>query len=258
MTTKKSDRTMAFHDHQFLASDEARPVRILAEYLAPLKALSEAHVQDTVLFFGSARISESSKHRRYYDEARALAAKLSQWTSSLPDNGHRFMVCTGGGPGIMEAANRGASDAGAKSIGLNIRLPFEQKVNPYVTPEFSFEFRYFFMRKLWFAHLAAAAVIFPGGFGTLDEVFELLTLAQTKKLDRKIPVLLYGAEYWTNVVSFESLVDFGTISPGDVELFEIVNSPDEAFGVLRPYLETLPATPLCVPSFAASSEGPMK
>ena len=170
---------------------------------------------------------------RYYEEARRLASMLTQWTLTLPGKRHRFVVTSGGGPGIMEAANRGAREAGGKTIGLNIRLPFEQYPNPYITPELNFEFHYFFMRKYWFAYLAKALVVFPGGFGTLDEFFEILTLAQTHKLAKKILVIVYGREYWNRVLNLEALVDAGTISPEDVNGFTVVDTPEEAFEVLK-------------------------
>ena len=163
----------------------------------------------------------------YYEDARRLAHMLTDWTRTLPGKRHRFVVTTGGGPGIMEAANRGAREAGGKTIGLNIALPFEQEPNPYITPELNFEFHYFFMRKLWFAYLAKALVVFPGGFGTLDELFEILTLAQTEKLAKKMTVLLYGEEYWRRVLNLEVLADAGTIAPEDVNLFQFVDTPED-------------------------------
>jgi hypothetical protein len=170
---------------------------------------------------------------RYYEDARSLAFLLTKWSMKLPSKRHRFVVTSGGGPGIMEAANLGASEAGGKTIGLNIRLPFEQFPNRYITPELNFEFHYFFMRKYWFAYLAKALVIFPGGFGTLDELFEILTLAQTEKLAKKIIVIIYGKEYWNRVLNLDTLVEAGTISPEDKELFCYVDSPDEGFEMLR-------------------------
>jgi uncharacterized protein (TIGR00730 family) len=184
--------TKAETDRAFLESADGRPLRILSEYLEPLHRFQEQRIQDTVVFFGSSRIGADGPLHRYYDDARALARRLTEWSTTLP--GHRrFVVSTGGGTGIMEAANRGAADAGGRTIGLNIGLPREQRPNRYITPELCFEFRYFFMRKLWFSHLARALVVFPGGFGTLDELWEMLTLTQTRKLDREIPILLYGS-----------------------------------------------------------------
>ena len=170
---------------------------------------------------------------RYYEDARRLAGMVSTWSQTLPGRRHRFVVTSGGGPGIMEAANRGAYEVGAKTIGLNIRLPFEQHPNPYITPELNFDFHYFFMRKYWFAYLAKALVVFPGGFGTLDEMFELLTLAQTKKLAKKITVVIYGSEYWKHVINLELLAEKGAIALGDLELFQFADTPEEAFRILK-------------------------
>src|SRR5215469_12524696 len=170
---------------------------------------------------------------RYYEDARRLAYLLTKWASQLPSKRKRFVVTTGGGPGIMEAANLGAHEAGGKTIGLNIRLPYEQMPNPYITPALNFVFHYFFMRKYWFAYLAKALVIFPGGFGTLDELFEILTLAQTEKLAKKILVLIYGRDYWNKVINLDALVEAGTISPDDRDLFKMVDSPEEGFAYLR-------------------------
>jgi uncharacterized protein (TIGR00730 family) len=222
-------------------------VRIVSEYLAPLRAFSVAGVAATVVFFGSARARAGGVLGRYVDEATELARLLTEWSGALL--GGRLIVCSGGGPGIMEAANRGAAAAGGRSVGLNIGLPHEQRPNPYITPELCFEFHYFFMRKLWFAHLAHALVAFPGGFGTFDELFEILTLAQTRKLDRSIPVLLYGAQYWNEVVNFEALVRHGTIAPEDLQLFQFVDTPQTALELLKSRIE-LPPSPR--PQFAKS------
>src|SRR5262249_32236245 len=184
--------TVAYKDPAFLETTEARPLRILAEYLEPLHHLRREKVHDTVVFFGSARIRETGPLARYYADARELARLVTAWSTGLPAGAHRFVVCSGGGPGIMEAANRGAADAGGKSVGLNIGLPHEQRPNPFIAPELLFEFHYFFMRKFWFSYLARALVVFPGGFGTLDELFEILTLVQTHKLERHILIVLYG------------------------------------------------------------------
>jgi uncharacterized protein (TIGR00730 family) len=170
---------------------------------------------------------------RYYEDARRLAGMVAMWAQTLPGRRHRFVVTSGGGPGIMEAANRGAYEAGCKTIGLNIRLPFEQHPNPYITPELNFDFHYFFMRKYWFAYLAKALVVFPGGFGTLDEMFEVLTLAQTKKLAKKITVVIYGSEYWKHVINLELLAEKGAIAPSDLELFQWADTPEEAFRILK-------------------------
>lgn len=237
---------LAYEDSEFLDSDDGRPVRILAEYLKPLSAFRQAGIDDTVVFFGSARLRQDGPLGRYYDEARKLARLITEWSQALPCKAHRFVVCTGGGGGIMEAANRGASDAGGRTIGLNIGLPYEQRPNPYITPGLSFEFRYFFTRKLWFAHPARAMIAFPGGFGTLDELFEILTLSQTGKLARPIRVLLYGRSFWEEVVNIQALARHGMISEEDLDLFHIVDTPDEALDVLKDELEVGPddSTPM--------------
>jgi uncharacterized protein (TIGR00730 family) len=226
-------RPVAYKNAQFVESPDGRPLRILSEYLHPLSHFRDEKVHDTLVFFGSARIIETGPLSRYYHEARELARLLTVWSDSLEDNSRRFVICTGGGPGIMEAANRGAYDAGGKSIGLNIGLPFEQYPNPYITPDLSFEFHYFFMRKFWFAYPARALIVFPGGFGTLDEMFELLTLMQTQKIESKVILLLYGTEYWRKVLNFEALVEFGTISPNDLDLIQEADDPQTAFQILR-------------------------
>jgi hypothetical protein len=224
---------LAYTDPEFLASDDGRPVRILAEYLGPLHGLRRARVHDTIVFFGSARVTPTGPMGQFYDQARELARLLTAWSKSLSSPVHRYVICSGGGGGIMEAANRGASDAGGRSVGLNISLPHEQRPNPYVTHDLSFEFHYFFMRKLWFAHLARALVVFPGGFGTLDELTEILTLAQTRKLDSPIPVILYGSAYWKEIINFDALVRYGMISPEDLKLFEFADTPQSALAVLK-------------------------
>jgi uncharacterized protein (TIGR00730 family) len=289
---------LAYENPEFLNSPDGRIVRILSEYNEPLARFRREHIQDTIVFFGSARFhgkpevepspepqtcpsaqrpldllsntgslqpapeheqpatipeihegtaSELGRRRavaavemtRYYEDARRLAHMLSTWAMSLspakPGSParHRFVITSGGGPGIMEAANRGAYEAGGKTIGLNIRLPFEQRPNSYVTPALNFEFHYFFMRKLWFAYLAKALVVFPGGFGTIDEMFEVLTLVQTHKLAKNITVVIYGSEYWKKVFNFDWLVDTGAISPGDLNLFHYADTPEEAFEMLK-------------------------
>jgi len=236
---------LAYKNEAFLDSDEGRPLRTLAEYLEPFATFREQRIHDTIVFFGSARLTEDGPLGRYYAEARELARSLTEWSTCLPHGAHRFVVCSGGGGGIMEAANRGASDAGGKTIGLNIGLPHEQRPNPYVTRELSFEFHYFFMRKLWFSHLARALVAFPGGFGTLDEVMEMLTLAQTGKLHGKMVLVLYGTSYWKEVVNFDALVRHGTISAEDLALFQFADSPEAALRILQEglSLETSDTTP---------------
>jgi uncharacterized protein (TIGR00730 family) len=229
---------LAYRDPRFLDSDDARPVRILSEYLAPLAAFTGQRVHDTVVFFGSARLREGDPTMgRYYEDARRLASLVTGWARTFPEDRHRLVVCTGGGGGIMEAANRGATEAGGRTIGLNIGLPHEQRPNRYLSPELTFEFHYFFMRKLWFAHLARAFVAFPGGFGTFDELFEILTLAQTRKLERRICVVLYGSAFWREVVQFDALVRHGFISPEDVQLFEFADDPEAAFAILKQRIE---------------------
>ena len=229
--------SLGYHDEAFLDSEDGRPVRILAEYLQPLWALHRQHVRDTIVFFGSARLKPDGPLARYYDEARELARAVTEWTRGLGGPPHRLLVTTGGGGGIMEAANRGAAEAGGPTIGFNIGLPHEQQPNPHLSEGLSFQFHYFFMRKLWFAHLARAIVAFPGGFGTLDELFELLTLAQTGKLDRPLVILLYGTSYWKEIVNFEALARHGMIAPHDLKLFRHVDSPAEAMTALRACLD---------------------
>jgi uncharacterized protein (TIGR00730 family) len=268
------DQPLAYMNREFLETDDARPLRILAEYLEPLRRLKEQNIQDTVVFFGSARVHsrvnatraldrlrkrparrtaahvellkrsrKAVEWSRYYEEARELAGKLSKWSLALESPRHRFVVTSGGGPGIMEAANRGAHEAGGKSIGFNIRLPFEQGANRYITPGLHFEFHYFFMRKFWFAYLAKALVIFPGGFGTLDEMFEILTLAQTQKLSKQLGVFLYGREYWEAILNLKPMDEWGAISPSDLDLLKWVNTPEEAFAQLREHLMTFHLVP---------------
>jgi uncharacterized protein (TIGR00730 family) len=262
MSDKLKSAPLAYENQPFLTSPDGRILRILAEYQEPLARFRREQIQDTVVFFGSARFQdgEASKKNlatiekdraktdydealkrantavdmaRYYEDARRLAHMLTEWSTQIPARRQRFVVTTGGGPGIMEAANRGAHEAGGKSIGLNINLPFEQNPNPYITPALNFEFHYFFMRKFWFAYLAKALVIFPGGFGTIDELFEILTLAQTDKLAKKILVVIYGSEYWHRIMNFQAFVDAGTVSANDLNLFRFVETPEDAFTFLR-------------------------
>ena len=276
---------LAYENLSFLNSADGRLIRIVSEYMEPLARIRREQIQDTVVFFGSARFRgrEEADHElellentgsrepapsheqpakapeiaagkasdlqrkravaavemaRYYEDARRLAGLLTTWTKTIPSRRHRFVVTSGGGPGIMEAANRGAHEAGGKTIGMNIRLPFEQAPNRYITPSLNFEFHYFFMRKLWFAYLSKALVVFPGGFGTFDELFELLTLTQTEKLAKRICIVVYGKDYWDRVINFQALVDAGTIAPKDLELFHWANTPEEAFEYLRKDLTT--------------------
>jgi uncharacterized protein (TIGR00730 family) len=239
---------LAYKNESFLDSDEGRPLRILAEYLEPLSAFREQRVHDTIVFFGSARLREDGPLGRYYAEARELARLVTEWSKGLPHGAHRFVVCSGGGGGIMEAANRGASEAAGKTIGLNIGLPHEQRPNRYITRELSFEFHYFFMRKLWFSHLARALVVFPGGFGTLDELMETLTLAQTRKLHGKVMIVLYGSSYWKEIVNFDALVRHGMISREDLDLFQFADAPEAALAILKAGLGLEMAEP--TPAFA--------
>ena len=256
MDTKKPQAApLAYENESFLNSPDGRILRLLSEYSEPLSRFRREQIQDTVVFFGSARLHspESAQGKlsdarqaadrklaqaavdmsRYYDDARRLAYLLTEWSTQIPAKRRRFVVTTGGGPGIMEAANLGAKEAGGKTIGLNINLPFEQYPNPYITPSLNFEFHYFFMRKFWFAYLAKGLVIFPGGFGTLDELFEILTLAQTEKLAKKILVVIYGSEYWKKIINFDAMVDAGVISPQDLQLFKIADTPEESFEFLK-------------------------
>jgi uncharacterized protein (TIGR00730 family) len=258
MKSRKSDSPtnppLAYKDEKFLASAEGRPVRILAEYLDPLRMFCRMQIHETIVFFGSARITPDGALGRYYKDARELARLITSWSKGLKSDCHRYVVCSGGGPGIMEAANRGASEAGGRTIGLNIGLPHEQRPNPYITRGLSFQFHYFFMRKLWFAHLARALVVFPGGFGTLDEMMEILTLQQTQKLDRPITVLLYGSEYWKEIINFDALVRHGTISAEDLELFQFADEPAAALRLLQKGLRAHPEEE--PPAFAHSCTPP--
>ncbi len=238
MADTEDDNPLAYKNARFMDSEEARPLRILAEYLSPLEAFQRERIQDTVVFFGSARIHEGGPLGRYYEDARELARLVTEWSLSLAHDVRKHIVCSGGGPGIMEAANRGATEAGGRTVGLNIGLPFEQKPNPWISPGLCFEFHYFFMRKLWFAHLARALVVFPGGFGTLDELMEMLTLVQTGKLDRSIPIILYGTSYWNEIINFEALARHGMISAGDLALFRFADDPATALAMLKASMKT--------------------
>ena len=286
MTEKLKSAPLAYGNQAFLNSPDGRILRILSEYQEPLARFRREQIQDTVVFFGSARFSGHAAAQKsltaiekneakaplqqqelqvkramaavdmaqYYEDARRLAFLLTKWSSQIPARRHRFVVTTGGGPGIMEAANLGAHEAGGKTIGLNIHLPFEQDPNPYITPSLNFEFHYFFMRKFWFAYLSKALVIFPGGFGTMDELFEILTLAQTDKLAKKILVVIYGSKYWNRIINFQAFVDAGTIAAEDLDLFKIVDSPEDAFAFLREGLTAYhldqPKKPEVVPEIA--------
>jgi uncharacterized protein (TIGR00730 family) len=239
----RNRKPVAYLNEKFLNSPDARGIRMLAKFLEPLSHFRREKVRDTVVFFGSARLTEDGPLAEYYHGARTLARLLTEWADQFTNSTYRFVVCSGGGPGIMEAANRGAYDVKGKSIGLNIGLPFEQFPNPYITPELSFEFHYFFMRKFWFAYLAKALVVFPGGFGTMDELMELLTLTQTQKLAKKMAIVLYGSKYWKEIINFDALVKYGMISPEDLNLFQYADDPQSAFEILKSSLMTYAMQP---------------
>ena len=244
-STDSPHASLAYKNERFLDSPDARPLRILAEYLEPMAVFHRQRICDTIVFFGSARLGPDGPLGRYYEAARELARLVTKWSLEQAAPAHRYVVCTGGGGGIMEAANRGASEAGGKTIGLNIGLPYEQKPNPYITQGLCFEFHYFFMRKLWFAHLARALVVFPGGFGTLDELMEILTLMQTHKIDRRIPVLLFGSSYWKEVINFDALVRHAMVDAEDLSLFHWADDPATALALLQQEIaaEWVEATP---------------
>ncbi len=270
--TKRDPLAKAYNNQAFMNSADARTIRILAEYLEPLSRLRRHKVRDFVVFFGSARsqpldvvqkrfeqakgLAEAKPHdvalqksfedlqiqlrfAKYYEDCRELSHRITQWSIELPGASNRFVVCSGGGPGMMEAANRGAHEAGGLSVGLNISLPFEQEPNPYITESLSIEFHYFFMRKLWFVYYAKALVVFPGGFGTFDELMEVLTLIQTKKVRKQMPIVLFGSEFWNEVFNFDALLKWGTISPDDLKLFKMIDTVDDAFTYLTAELERL-------------------
>jgi len=249
----------AFQNEEFLNGTDGRILRIISEYLQPQSKFRKHKIMDTIVFFGSARLKSKRESRavynktkklnpksekfakklreaqsmldmsRYYEDAVELSRRLTEWSINLETNANRFIVCTGGGPGVMEAANKGAKQAGGYSVGLNISIPFEQYINKYVTPDLSFEFHYFFMRKFWFAYLSKAFIIFPGGFGTMDECFEILTLVQTDKIKKKLLVVVYDEKYWKTVFNFDVLVKKGMISESDLKLFNFCSSVDEVF-----------------------------
>lgn len=257
---KPERRLRAYENPDFLHSPDARALRILSEYIEPAARFRRYRIEDTIIFFGSARIpsrevaeadlealraagedTERAERRvelsEYYEATRELARRLTEWSKGLTTSKRRFVVCSGGGPGIMEAANRGASEAKGINVGLNISLPFEQSENPHVSRELILEFHYFFMRKFWFAYLAKAVVVMPGGFGTLDELFELLTLIQTQKIRKRLPVVLFGSRYWAEVMNLNALEHYGTIDAEDLELFFRTDSVDEAYNFLTEQLE---------------------
>jgi uncharacterized protein (TIGR00730 family) len=245
----------AYQDTRFLQSKDARALRILSEYLEPLYRFQRNNVQDTIVFMGSARLKSETaakaalaKAKRagqeieaaemalrlsiYYEAARDLARRLTEWSKKLDQEERRFVICTGGGPGIMEAANRGAAEANGLNVGLTISIPDEEFDNPYISRELHFYFHYFFMRKFWFVYLAKAVVLFPGGYGTLDELFEILTLVQTRKMRKRMPIVLFGGKYWDEVINFDALVKYGTIGLGDLDLFHRTDSIDEAYEII--------------------------
>ena len=250
--TRTSSSLKAYNNEGFLNSKDARALRILAEYLEPKSRFERNKVDDTIVFMGSARIKSREQAEQmvreaeagrgdaaraqmalkmsvYYEAARTLAHRLTQWSKTLDSNERRFVVCTGGGPGIMEAANRGAAEARGMNVGLTISIPIEEFDNIYVTRDLAFHFHYFFMRKFWFAYLAKAVIVMPGGYGTFDELFELLTLKQTRKLRKAMPIVLFGTEYWREVVNFDALAEHGTIDRRDIELMFRTDSIDEAY-----------------------------
>ncbi|HSL88345.1 MAG TPA: TIGR00730 family Rossman fold protein [Ignavibacteriaceae bacterium] len=262
----KNDK--AYENLDFINSTDGRTIRLLAEYLEPRARFKKHKIMDTIVFFGSARLmsrrdaqaalqklqtanpksipnfgkalrqaQRGLEMSRYYEDAVELSRRLTEWSMNLETSANRFIVCTGGGPGIMEAANRGAKKAGGYSIGLNISIPFEQFVNKYVTKDLSFEFHYFFMRKFWFAYLSKALVVFPGGFGTMDELFEILTLVQTDKIRKKLALIIYDEKYWKSIINFDNLIFEGVISESDMKLFHFSNNLDDAFKIITTHLE---------------------
>ncbi len=267
MLMKKIEKPIrSYKNVEFLTSPDGRVVRILSEFLEPQHRFRRHRVKDTIVFFGSARIKSKTEARlnfkqieatirssrkpsplhtrklhdakvalsmsKYYEDTVELARLLTEWSKTLKQS-NRFIVCSGGGPGIMEAANKGAFKAKGKSIGMNISLPFEQFANRYITKGLSLEFHYFFLRKFWFAYLAKALVVFPGGFGTLDELMEILTLLQTEKIKKKMTVVIYGSEYWNKIIDWEQMVAHGVVARSDLKLFKFLDSPKEAFEYLK-------------------------
>ncbi len=260
----------AYENLDFLNSSDARILRILSEFLEPQTKFRKHKIVDTIVFFGSARLMSKKKSvtalnrfktinpkdttneklaqalrnaqhmvrmSRYYEDAVELSRRLTEWSLNLDTSGNRFIICTGGGPGIMEAANKGAKLAGGYSVGLNISIPFEQFVNKYVSPDLRFEFHYFFMRKFWFAYLAKALIVFPGGFGTMDEFFEIVTLIQTDKIKKKMQLIVYDEKYWKSIINFDALIANAVISPADMNLFSFCNNVDEAFTLVKKHFE---------------------
>jgi hypothetical protein len=258
----------AYQNEDFLASSDGRIIRLLSEYLEPKARFKKHKIMDTIVFFGSARLKSKKDAlsdlnkitsanpksipnfaqelrkaqiqlgmSKYYEDAIELSRRLTEWSMNLETSANRFIICTGGGPGIMEAANKGAKKAGGYSVGLNISIPFEQFVNQYVTKELSFEFHYFFMRKFWFAYLSKALIVFPGGFGTFDELFEILTLVQTEKIRKRLALVIYDEKYWNSVINFNALIDYGVINDSDLKLLHFCNDVDTAFKIVKDHLE---------------------
>jgi uncharacterized protein (TIGR00730 family) len=280
MAKKRKRPEKAYKNLEFLTSPEARPIRILAEFSEPNVRFQKYKIHSTIVFFGSARIRPHEQAKaelkeiaaqyeaepneenerslsaarlrlrlsKYYEDATELARLITEWAKEKDTNRQKLYVCTGGGPGIMEAANKGAALAGGQSIGLNISLPHEQEPNPYISEELMFEFHYFFMRKFWLVYMAKALIIFPGGFGTLDEMTEVLTLLQTKKIHRPLPIIVFGQDYWKEIIDVEAMARWGTIAWQDLKFFTFVNSAEEAFHHLKGYLESLDLSPSQVPS----------
>ncbi len=280
MEKKRKRPEKAYRNMEFLTSIEARPIRILAEFMEPNVRFQKYKIHSTIVFFGSARIrpheqakselkeiaaqyeaDPSTENERllsaarlrlrlskYYEDATELARLITEWAKEKDSNRQKLYVCTGGGPGIMEAANKGAALAGGQSIGLNISLPHEQEPNHYISEELMFEFHYFFMRKFWLVYMAKALIIFPGGFGTLDEMTEVLTLLQTKKIHRPLPIIIFGQDYWKEIIDVQAMARWGTIAWDDLKFFTFVNSAEEAFHHLKGYLESLDLSPSQVPS----------
>lgn len=264
---KLSKPMKAYENLEFLNSSDARIIRMLAEFIEPQSKFRKHKIIDTIVFFGSARLksrkdslAEYNKFKvmnpktptfaenlrfaqrqlemsKYYEDAVELSKRLTEWSLNLGTHSNRFIICTGGGPGIMEAANKGAKSAGGISVGLNISIPFEQFVNKYVTKDLSFEFHYFFMRKFWFAYLAKCLIVFPGGFGTMDEMFELLTLQQTGKIKKKMLLVVYDEKYWKQVLNFDALTDHGVINKEDVEFLSFCSTVDQAFNLITKHFE---------------------
>ena len=261
--SKIDKKNRFYYDSNFLGSSSGRSLRILSEYYGPLQRLDKNNVSETIVFFGSARIPSEQeakkalkehsnsndmhtlaklkmdlKMSKYYEEARSLANKFTTWSKNLKDSKHRYIICSGGGPGIMEAANRGASEANGLNVGLTISLPFEASENEWISNDLNLKFHYFFMRKFWFLYLAKGCIVWPGGFGTLDELMELLTLIQTQKIKKPLPIVLYGKQFWENVINWDYLVEVGTISPEDLDLFHISDDVNDTFEYVTNFIES--------------------